>query len=104
MDKKISHHLTHLKLFDNQRKSWLVLSLFVVAAIVGIIYDWDGINQYHLLWAIASIGCTISVSWWYWTMKIIRTLIQHRQEESEILNDVVKCIREVKEDIKKLPK
>lgn len=103
MDKKIFRHLQHLKAFNNQRKAWLVLSAFVVGAIITITVDWNNI-QPNLLWLMASIGTVVAATWWYWTMKLIRQLIDHRREEYEILHDVVKSIREIKEDVKNLPK
>jgi ABC-type bacteriocin/lantibiotic exporter with double-glycine peptidase domain len=103
MDNKIFRHLAHLKAFNNQRKAWLVLSAFVMITIVTITADWNHIES-KLLWILASIGTAVAAIWWYWTMRIIRQLLEHRQEESEILHDVVQSIREIKEDVKKLPK
>jgi ABC-type bacteriocin/lantibiotic exporter with double-glycine peptidase domain len=103
MDQQIFRHLKKLKAFNNQRKVWLLLSLFVMITIIIVTVDINYI-QPNLLWTIVSIGVFIAAVWWYWTMRIIRQLIEHQQEESEILVDVVTTIREIKEDVKKLPK
>jgi ABC-type bacteriocin/lantibiotic exporter with double-glycine peptidase domain len=103
MDQQIFRHLEKLKAFNNQRKVWLLLSLFVMITIITVTVDINYI-QPNLLWTIVSIGVFITAVWWYWTMRIIRQLIEHQQEESEILVDVVTTIREIKEDVKKLPK
>lgn len=103
MDKKLYNHLKHLKAFNQQRKAWLVLSTFVTGTIIAVTADWNNIEA-RLLWALALLGTIITVTWWYWTMRIIRQLIEHREEESEILHDVVVSIREIKEEVKKLPK
>ena len=102
MDKKISRHLEHLTLFNNQRKAWLILSSFVVAVVLKVVYDWDKIQEHHLTWFIVTLGLTVSVVWWYWTMKLIRELILQRKEESEILHDIVVHIREVQNEVRKL--
>lgn len=103
MDQQIFRHLEKLKAFNNQRKVWLLLSLFVMITIITVTVDINYI-QPNLLWTIVSIGVFMAAVWWYWTMRIIRQLIEHQQEESEILVDVVTIIREIKEDVKKLPK
>jgi len=103
MDKKLLKHIQHLNLFNNQRKAWLTLSVFVVSAVAFIIVDWNQITP-KMMWLLASAGCLTAVVWWYWTMRIIRQLIDHRKEESEILHDIIVVIKEIKEDIKKLPK
>ena len=103
MDQKIFRHLEKLKAFNNQRKVWLLLSLFVMITIITVTVDINHIRP-NLLWTIVSIGVCMTAVWWYWTMRIIRQLIEHQQEESDILVDVVTTIREIKEDVKKLPK
>ncbi len=104
MDKKLSHHLKNLKAFNNQRKAWLFLSLFVVVSVGKIVFDWSFLESHHLLWAVATAGLVVSVLWWYWTMSLIRQLLDQRKEESEILVDIVQSIKEIQEDVKKLPK
>jgi ABC-type bacteriocin/lantibiotic exporter with double-glycine peptidase domain len=104
MDKKLSRHLKNLKLFNNQRKAWLVLSAFVVLVIGKIVFDKTILENHHYVWAMVAVGLTISVVWWYWTMRLIRQLIDHRQQESEILVDIVNSIKDIKEDVKNLPK
>jgi ABC-type bacteriocin/lantibiotic exporter with double-glycine peptidase domain len=104
MDKKLSRHLQHLKAFNNQRKAWLILSALVVLVIGKIIFDETTLENHHYVWAMVAFGLTISVTWWYWTMRLIRQLIDHRRDESEILVDIVESIRDIKEDVKNLPK
>jgi len=103
MDKKLTKHLQHLQAFNNQRRAWLILSFFVILETTKIIYDWSAFEAHHLLWSVVTIGLTISIVWWYWTMKMIRQLIEHRKEESEILYEIVDTIRDIKEDVKNLP-
>lgn len=103
MEKKLLKHIQNFNLFNNQRKAWLVLSAFVVSAVAFIIVDRNQINL-KMMWLLASGGCLTSVVWWYWTMRIIRQLIDHRKEESKILHEVIVAIKEIKEDVKKLPK
>ena len=66
---------------------------------LGIIWDWEIIKQYRLTWYFAVTGLVISVVWWYWTMIVLRLLIESRQEETVIIHELVKEIREIKKDI-----
>lgn len=102
MEPKIKPHLEKLHQFDNERKGWLALSAFVVATIIGIVFGWNLVIQNHLLWLIVSGGLTISAIWWYWTMRVIRHLIQSKHDEYIILNDIVLTVQEIKENVKKL--
>jgi len=91
--------ITQLKEFDKQRKKWLALSTFVVIAVLGTVFDWNQIQYYKLEWALASLGTALAVFWWYWTMRIIRYLIDYKIKEHELLNEVVADIRSIKQEI-----
>lgn len=95
----INKHIQQLEKFDQQRKNWLRLSAFVVISVLGIIWDWELIKQYRLVWWFGVAGLIISVLWWYWTMIVIRLLIEHRRDETEILFEIVSDIKEIKKDI-----
>lgn len=100
MENKLTKHQTHLKAFDKQRKLWLVLSSFVVVAVSDIIFNWTTITSSYLIWALVSCGLLVAVVWWYWTMRLIHQLIDHRLEESEILHDIVVEIKDIKKEVK----
>lgn len=102
MERKISHHLNHLKLFDNQRRAWLFLSALVIVVVFKIIFGWNNLNEGHMLWIFVSLGLMVSITWWYWTMKLIRDLIEQRREEGEIMMDIVYHIRDVQNEVRKL--
>jgi len=99
MNTKLKEHVEDLHKIDNQRKGWLALSAFVVAAITGIIFGWNWVHSNHLIWLVVSIGLILAVIWWYWTMRLIRHLIQHKVTESEILTEVVEDIRYIKNNL-----
>ena len=102
MEDKLKKHIQDLTNLNNHRKKWLMLSAFVVISVLGIVFEWKQIEKHQLIWLIASLGLVVSVTWWYWTMRLIRVLIGHRMEETELLLDLVKSIREVNEDLRKL--
>ena len=102
MDKKLTSHLQHLTIFNNQRRGWLLLSFFVMAVIAKIIFSWDQITTDHFMWFVVSAGLTVSATWWYWTMRLIRDLIKHRKEEAEILHELIVHIRAVQNEVRDL--
>jgi hypothetical protein len=102
MNKKLlKQHLENFKKLDRQRIIWLRLSAFVVLAVLGVLWDWNDIVQYKLGWLIGACGLIISVLWWYWTMIVIRLLIQYRAEETQILFEIVDDIKLIKKEFVK---
>lgn len=101
MDNKLSGHLNQLKAIRRQRKYWLLLSVMVVGFITYIISDWNQLSQDRIyFYLVISSGLGIAIVWWYWTMNVMKTLIQHRSEELEILNDLVVDIKDIKQHVK----
>jgi Na+/melibiose symporter-like transporter len=99
MNSRITQHLKDLNRLNGQRKTWLFLSGFVIVAISILVIDWSGIQHSGVFWTLGAFGLIVSVSWWYWTMRLIRYLINYRIEESVILHEIVDEIRSVKADI-----
>jgi len=42
------------------------------------------------------------VTWWYWTMRTINTLLYHRMEEVKMIEDVFIDLKDVFKEIKEL--
>jgi ABC-type bacteriocin/lantibiotic exporter with double-glycine peptidase domain len=101
MKTKIKKHIEELHIIDSQRKGWLVLSAFVASGLLGIIFGWNAVQQYHLVWLVVSGGLIVSMIWWYWTMRLINHLIHYKVTESEILSDIVEDIRMIKNEVRK---
>lgn len=102
MEIKLKKHLDKLHAFDNERRAWLILSAFVVLSVLGIIFSWDAVTHSKTIYLIASLGLVLSVTWWYWTMRLVRHLLESKTEEYELLSEVVEMVRDVKSDVKKL--
>jgi hypothetical protein len=102
MTTNLKSHITELEKFNKERIFWLRLSGFVAITILLTILDWTLLGQHSIHWVLVSLGLTLSVVWWYWTMKMVRTVIDHRVIEVEILSGLVTDIKEIREDVKKL--
>jgi hypothetical protein len=102
MVKQLQQHIQQIKQFDKDRIFWLRLSGFVAISILLIILDWTFLGFKTIHWSLISVGLILSVTWWYWTMKLVKELLNHRLAEIEILTDIIGDIKEIQKDVKKL--
>lgn len=96
MDKKLINNLKNLNKLNKERIFWLRISVFVVLMSVLTVLNWDYVISTNIIWILVSIGITITIVWWYWTMRIIRKLISFKTSEVELLNDLINDIRSLK--------
>lgn len=102
MESRLKIHLDKLHAFDNERRAWLVLSSFVVVSVLGIIFSWDAVTHSKIIYLIGTLGLVLSVTWWYWTMRLVRHLLESKTDEYQLLTEVVEMVRSVQDDVKKL--
>lgn len=96
--------ITSLKKLNSERKVWLAFSSVVCLCILFLIFDWNCIQTLHLRAYVIAGGLMLSVAWWYWTMRLIRIILSHREEEFKILQEIVDDIKIIKKDITDLNK
>jgi ABC-type bacteriocin/lantibiotic exporter with double-glycine peptidase domain len=104
MASKIEKIAQAINNIDKERIFWLRVSVFVVFVILGIIWQWNSIQLYHVQWITVSLVLSLSVCWWYWTMRLIRLTLSHRKDEVEILGEIVNDIKIIKNNITKVDK
>ena len=101
----IKTQLEELKEINRQRIAWLKISGFVALAILIIIIDWTYVKHTPWGWGVISLGLILSIVWWYWTMMVIRKLIDQKSLETasliEIINDIKEIKKEVQENFKR---
>ena len=102
MESRLKIHLDKLHAFDNERRAWLVLSSFVVVSVLGIILSWDAVTHSKIIYLVGTLGLVLSVTWWYWTMRLVRHLLESKTDEYQLLTEVVEMVRSVQDDVKKL--
>ncbi len=102
MVKNLKTNIQKLKQFDQDRIVWLKLSGLALIVVILLIIDWSIFGTNKLYWILISFGLILSVSWWYWTMKLIRDLLKHRLMEMEILSGIVNDIKEIKKDVRNI--
>lgn len=89
-----------LKKINRQKVLWYKLSLFFILGLVFFIYEQDLIKEKKLENIFLFFGLIISSVWWYWTMGVLSTLLQIKNLQLEILNDILYTIKEIKKDAK----
>lgn len=99
MEQKINHQIKKLKNLDIERKGWLMVSGFIMISILGIIFDWKTVILFKLQYILVCAGLIISVVWWFWTMRLIRLLIDHRMAEAETLKEILIDIKSIRKEI-----
>lgn len=101
MIERLKKQIDALHRINDYRKAWLFLSAFVVMTIIGIIFGWNYVSRGKFLWIASSMGLLVSMTWWYWTMRLIRHLISYKIEESKILEELVVEIQTIKKEVVK---
>ena len=99
----LEKHANDIKKINDQRRTWLWASSVVLFAAVLTIFGWDWADNYHnrgIWWFVTSTMIIISVNWWYWTMRVIRIILEHQAVEYALLHSLLEDVGEVKEDIK----
>jgi ABC-type dipeptide/oligopeptide/nickel transport system permease subunit len=104
MGNTLTRHLEELKHLTAERKAWMVLSALIITVVLVLVFDSNELRDSGLLWPVGTTGVLLAVVWWYWVMRTIRQLIKHREEETIVLIEIIDSVKEIREDIKSLPK
>lgn len=100
----LKQHLNDLKKLTTEWKSWILLSIVIIVIIADLIFDSRTLIDNGLIWPIAISGILLCVVWWYWVMRSLRMLVKHREDETTVLIEIVDTIKEIREEVKTLPK
>lgn len=98
-------HDKYLLLIKKQKARWVKFSALFISILILITIEWAEIVNLNnpLVWcSLALLLVPITVTWWYWTMQVLLSLIAHRTEEVIILKEIIADLRAVKEDIQEL--
>jgi len=90
---------------NNQRILWLIFSFLIFSGVVLLILFSNSIsslNSQTVWWLIGSIGLLVSVNWWYWTLTLVKSVLQHQINTIIILSEITNDVKEIKTDINEL--
>ena len=99
----LTKHTKDLDRINTQRRWWLYASSFALAGILVVMFGWDWLDSFHsksVWWLTVGLMLMVSINWWYWTMKVLRRIIEHQKIEFDLIATIMIEIREVREDIK----
>ena len=82
-----------------QRRLWLILSSVVYVVVILIIFVLDSNASRCIWWVLGSMGLLITINWWYWTMRVINTMIAHKRMENEILCGIITELKAIRVDL-----
>lgn len=98
----LEQHVNEIKKLDQSRMLWLHLSSYIVISILIFLANWIFLDNNVVYLIVTASGLILTITWWYWTMKMIRQLLNHRITEAKILKAIIHDIRDVKKEIKKI--
>ena len=95
-----------LKKLSQIRKIWIILSSLMFISIGVAAGEWSFIQQLtnNLQWIIIVGSGIACISWWYWTIYIIRRVIAYQYSIIDILTDITNDIQTVRTEISELNK
>ncbi len=93
-------YLYKISKINRQKVLWYKLSLIVVLGIGFFVYGYDYIIKEHLEKYFLFAGIIISAIWWYWTMGVLSTLLDTKELQMRLLEQIIEGIKEVKIKIK----
>ena len=105
LNKFFDEHTKDCEAINNQRRVWLLASSAVFTGIILLIFGWDLVWNLHsrsIWWLIISLMLLISVNWWYWTMRVIRKLLNHQRIEFGLIRELLIDVKEVKKEVSQL--
>ena len=87
--------------FEKQRTYWLVFSFCISVFLVLLFLFWKELGNLHghLQHSIGFLGIALTVVWWYWTMYLVKKLIDYQKSMIYILSDINNEVKYVKDDI-----
>lgn len=100
-----NRNLASLEKIYQQRRTWLYASSAVFFGIICLIFSWNLLDNLHnksIWWVIVSLMLLVSINWWYWTIRVLKILLDQRTAEITIINELLNDIHDVKLDLSDL--
>lgn len=98
----IDYHKRELSKINNKRMVWLMLSSVIFVLTIPLIFSWDLLENKNIWWIIVSSMLIVTINWLFWTIKTITIILNHQQEETVIIKELIAELRELKKTIKQI--
>lgn len=98
----LEQHKIDMEKINRQRTWWLYASSIVFVLIIFLIFGWDWLSDLKsrtIWWLVVSCMLIISVNWWYWTMSVVRIIIEYQETEYDLIKRIIFDIKGLKKDL-----
>ena len=92
-------YLYKISKINQQKILWYKLSVFVIIAIMVLIYEYDYIVLARLERWFLFAGLIVSAVWWYWTMGVLSVLLKIKNLQLEMLNEILDNLKNIKSNV-----
>jgi hypothetical protein len=89
-----------LQELEAQTALWIVLGIGAAIIYPILFFSWDFISSLNLIIPLLVIAASGTIVWWFWTMKIIFTVLKLQKNEHMSFQEIVKEIKEIREEIR----
>ena len=90
---------------NRQRKYWLIFSSVIFIGVILVIVFSTNINNLKseaIWWGIGAVGLVVSVNWWYWTLTLVRRVLEHQIKMVLLLEEITTDVTGIRLDIREL--
>lgn len=90
-----------LRALEDQAARWIILGISAVIFYPIIFLNWSFIDKYNLLIPLVALAVAGTMLWWFWTMRIVTTLLKLQRDESMSLDEILKEVKAIREEVQK---
>lgn len=91
-----------LNLLSKQRRTWLYTTSCFFILVISSIFIWDMFNDIpsKTIWLVViSLMTIISINWWYWTMRTVKTMLDAQTESMSVITEILVEIKVIHENL-----
>lgn len=93
--------ITILKALEAQTAAWIVLGVAAIIFYPIVFINWELIKTLQLIVPLGLAAIAGTMIWWFWTMKIVFTLLKLQREESMSLDEILKEVKAIRQEVQK---
>lgn len=90
-----------LEKLEAQTAIWIVLGMAAVILYPVIFFGWGFISEMHLILPLGLIAIAGTMVWWFWTMKIIFTILRLQKDEAISFGEIMHEIKQIRKELQK---
>ena len=103
----IQEYEAYVNLMNKQYKYWMIASAIIYSCVITFIVLFDFVIRLDskiIWWSIISILLMVSMNWWYWTMSLVKQLMEHHTNSIKVIISLISDINTVRSDLKDIDK